>query len=85
MVKRISIQPIPERMERLVRLKCPKSQRRGAPFHILDERKLPGTSAWLLYKSKQAGSSIVTLTQRTGRGRWLERAEEKTAGEVQVP
>lgn len=34
------------------------------PFHKMGERKLPGTPAWwLLCKSKQAGSSIVTLTQ----------------------
>ena len=35
MVTRISIRDILEQTERLVRENCPKSQRRGIPFHVV--------------------------------------------------
>lgn len=35
MVTRISIRDILKRTERLVRENCPKSQRRGIPFHVV--------------------------------------------------
>ena len=39
MVTKISIRDILEQTERLVRENCPKSQRRGIPFHVVG----PGT------------------------------------------
>lgn len=50
LVTRISSQGIPQWTERLVREKCPKSQRRGILCDVFPRgrEKLPDTPAWLL-------------------------------------